>query len=237
MGYMADNLAVNIERAMILQERRYINTEDIYYNKDKFDSGEINLCFVTGHSGSGKSTMARNMSGNKAEHYELDDVLSNKLCYSMANLKEYGDLIYSFFNGPGKKYYYTKQDIDDGNATEYKGNYDKDLITDFIKYSESYSKSHKDTKYIIDGIQLYMYIDPQSLKNYAVYIKGTSRLISDIRAAKRDSHEEYPDNAMKRTKAFLNRAKRFLTKESVISENDIKKYRDYFSKLQNRKGE
>ena len=30
------------------------NVKDIYYNKDQFDSGEINLCFITGHSGSGK---------------------------------------------------------------------------------------------------------------------------------------------------------------------------------------
>lgn len=31
-----------------------MNQPDIYYNKDKFDSGDINLCFILGHSGSGK---------------------------------------------------------------------------------------------------------------------------------------------------------------------------------------
>ena len=63
-----------------LYNEAYIkNIKDIYYNKDKFDSGKINLCFITGHSGSGKSTMANNMSGNNIEAYELDDVLSNKI--------------------------------------------------------------------------------------------------------------------------------------------------------------
>ena len=42
----------------LLEEKYIINEKDIYYNKDKFDSKEINLCFITGHSGSGKSTMA-----------------------------------------------------------------------------------------------------------------------------------------------------------------------------------
>ena len=37
-----------------LNESILINEDDIYYNKNKFDSGEINLCFITGLSGSGK---------------------------------------------------------------------------------------------------------------------------------------------------------------------------------------
>lgn len=41
-----------------LCEGIYYDDKDIYYNKDKFDRGEVNLCFIIGHSGSGKSTMA-----------------------------------------------------------------------------------------------------------------------------------------------------------------------------------
>ena len=63
----------------IIIENYIKNEPDIYYNKDKFDSGDINLCFITGHSGSGKSTMGRNMSDNNIEVYELDDVFANKI--------------------------------------------------------------------------------------------------------------------------------------------------------------
>ena len=42
-----------------IRESFLFNDKDIYWNKDKFDSGEINLCFITGYSGSGKSTMGR----------------------------------------------------------------------------------------------------------------------------------------------------------------------------------
>ena len=149
----------------------------------------------------------------------------------MDNLKEYGDLIYSFFKGIGKKYYYTKDDVDNGDVEPYKGDYDRDLIRDFIKYTISYAKSHKNTKFVIEGIGVYLYIKPQELKDYAVYIKGTSRLISDIRAAKRDSKEEFSDDTLKRTKAFIGRAKNFFTKEAKLSEGLIRDYRKYFSNL------
>ena len=218
-----------------LYNEAYIkNIKDIYYNKDQFDSGEINLCFITGHSGSGKSTMANNMSGNSIEAYQLDDVLSNKISFTMSNLKEYGDLIYSFFKGPGKKYYFTEDDVKNGIVGEYKGNYEKDLIIDFINYSINYAKSHKNKKYVIEGIWLFMYIDPEKLKDYAVYIKGTSRLISDIRAAKRDSNNDFPDkkDILKRNKAYLRRLKRFFTVDAILDERKITKYRNYFSKLQ-----
>ena len=211
-----------------IKESYIINEKDIYYNKDKFDSGEINLCFITGHSGSGKSTMANNMENKGIEKYELDDVLANKIYYSMDNLKEYGDLIYSFFKTVGSKYYYTKDDIDSGSIKPYNGNYDKDLTVDFINYSINYAKNHKDKKFVIEGIWLYLYIEPNKLKDYAVYIKGTSRLISDLRAAKRDSKEEYPNKGIDRTKAYISRAKKFFTKEAKTSETAIRKYREYF---------
>ena len=163
-----------------IKESYVINEKDIYYNKDKFDSGEINLCFITGHSGSGKSTMANNMENKGIEKYELDDVLANKIYYTMDNLKEYGDLIYSFFKTVGSKYYYTKDDIDSGSIKPYSGNYDKDLTVDFINYSINYAKNHKDKKFVIEGIWLYLYIEPNKLKDYAVYIKGISRLFSDL---------------------------------------------------------
>ena len=71
----------------------YIKSDkDIYYNKYKFDSGEINLCFITGQSGSGKTTMAGKMTN---DFIRLDDLAQNDL-FSDENLKEYGNLIYSF---------------------------------------------------------------------------------------------------------------------------------------------
>lgn len=217
-----------------------MNEKDIYYNKDKFDSGEINLCFITGHSGSGKSTMGNNMQKDNVEHYDLDDVVANKMHFTMSNLKQYGDLIYSFFSGSGKKYFYTPDDVKSGKVKEIDGLYEKQLIDEFITYAKMYAASDKTKKFVIEGIWLYEFVEPSRLKDYAVYIKGTSALISTIRAASRDSKEEYPDkkDKVKRFKSWWGRFKVLFCggigskSNGFAIERKIKKYRQYFSKLE-----
>lgn len=172
-----------------LNENILKNTEDIYYNKDKFDSGEINLCFIAGHSGSGKSTLGREMQGGIIETYELDDLMCVKDHFTMDNLKEYGDLIYSYFNGVGKKYYVTCDDLDNGKLKV--DDYEFELVRDFVDYAMKYAKSHKDRKFVLEGIWILNdnYFSPYEFKDYAFYIKGTSMIISYARAVKRDARK------------------------------------------------
>lgn len=204
------------DRVIDINEGTIFNEKDIFYNKDKFDSGEINLCFITGHSGSGKTTMAKNMADDNTEVYELDDLIANKTHFTIEQMKEYGDLYYSYFTGRGKKFWYTIEDIKGGKAKSVGDNYEVLLLDDFIEYAKSYVKSHRNKKYILEGIWLYMYTDPSKLQDYAVYIKGTSKLVSDLRASKRDSNHLH---------RFLNVFK------PSDAEKQIKKYRDYFKKL------
>ena len=215
-----------------IDESYIINEKDILYNKDKFDSGEINLCFITGQSGSGKSTMGRKYSDEGAEHVEMDDLIAIKDHFTMENLKEYGDLIYSFYKGPGKKYYVGMEDLKNVSNSEYE---DK-LIPEFVKYSMTYAKSHKDKKFIIEGVLLYCdtekgspMFSPEQFKDYAFFIKGTSALISNYRASKRDSADQ-PNKA----KAFVDGVRNFThsLKWYLFSEKQLKKFRDYFSKLE-----
>ena len=104
-----DSKTYKINESQIILEDYFVDKKDIYYNKDKFDSGEINLCFITGLPGSGKTTMGKTMQSGNIEVYELDDIISN-WNFSDANLKEYGGLVYSFFKGPGKMYRYASYD-------------------------------------------------------------------------------------------------------------------------------
>ena len=169
------------------------NSKDTYYNKDKFDSGEINLCFITGFSGSGKSTMANEMENSGIEKYELDDI-AFQFNFSDDNLKEYGGMIYSFFNGPGKKYRAVKS-IADLKTDKEADDYQADICIDFIDYAKKYASSHKDKKFVVEGVEIFgAYIDKiESLKDYAIYIKGTSLFNSYIRSAKRDSQDAETD--------------------------------------------
>jgi energy-coupling factor transporter ATP-binding protein EcfA2 len=224
-----DDKVVKInESTDIISETLLKNTKDIYYNKDKFDSGEINLCFITGQSGSGKSTMANKMAGGNIEVYELDDVIWNKMKFTMENFKEYGDLIYSFFKGRGDEYFCTAEECK--GVTFNDRNYEKELITAFVDYAIKYSKSHKDTKFVIEGVWLYMFIQPEYLKDYAVYIKGTSAMVSMIRRAKRDSKDA--KSYFGKIKGFCKNIATFkIWRNYFIGEENIEKYRTYFSSL------
>lgn len=210
-----------------LLENVIFNRKDIYWNKDKFNSGEINLCFITGHSGSGKSTMGRNLSGEKVDYYELDDLVAN-YNFSDENLKEYGDLIYSFFKGPGKSYRFTsRKEFESHNFNDRYKDYDIKITKAFIDYSKIYANSHKDRKHVIEGVELFWCIKPEELKDYAVCIKGTSALISMHRAAKRDQDPGilgYLDLMfdLQRLKAYR------------IYEKDLNKWYNYYSKLINK---
>lgn len=200
----------------IIFESNVLNESDIYYNKDKFDSGETNLCFVTGLSGSGKSTMANGM---KAEHYELDDVGFN-WNFSDDNLKDYGDLIYTFFKGIGKKYRVGYAEVDDSYVSIY---------SDFVNYSIQYAKTHKNIKFVIEGVQLFQWINPKDLVDYAVYIKGTSRLISTYRAAKRNAGFE------NNTKDKINAVKKQVMNDLKYGkdfESRLKTWRKFFTNIQ-----
>lgn len=205
--------------------------KDIYYNKDKFDSGEINLCFITGLSGSGKSTMGRNMSSKNIEHYEMDDVICNDN-FSDGNLKEYGGLISSFFKGAGKSFRLI-QDDDKHNDSVFNThkNYEKEITQAFVKHAISYCKSHKETKYVCDGIWIFMFIKPEQLKDCAVYIKGTSSIKSGYRALKRDINED-KRNGMTSLQIFKHEFKR--VKEDILyareNQKELRSFRSYFEK-------
>ena len=221
-----DSKTYKINESQIILEDYFVDKKDIYYNKDKFDSGEINLCFITGLSGSGKTTMGKTMQSGDIEVYGLDDIISN-WNFSDANLKEYGGLVYSFFKGPGKTYRYTSYDewMNDSkwdNPTNpYVNSYDAMIIKDFVKYAKSYANSHKNIKFVLEGVWVFYFIDPKELDSYAVYIKGASALISFIRAAKRDCQDANSNmekfgafikivTSIGRMKAYLSNEKRLL---------------------------
>ena len=213
-----------------IRESFVFNEKDIYWNKDKFDSGEINLCFITGHSGSGKSTMAHKAEKDNVEVYELDDLIWNKMSYTMENFKEYGDMFYSYFLGQGKKFYYTQEDVEKGLVKSVGDNYEKLLLDDFMGYAIKYANSHKDKKFIIEGIWLVDFYEPKEFKDYAVYIKGTSLLASRWRAAKRDSKDAPKGKQLAaRFKNFFSYA---IWNSNVDFEKDLKKWRKYYSELQ-----
>lgn len=168
----------------VFNENYVLPMPDIKYNKEKFDSGKTNLLFITGLSGAGKSTLSLDI-GDDCEVVPLDAVIWNKTYINLDEIKQISPMAFEFFNGEGNKYYVSMKEINNGPAKH--NNYMKDLICDFVDFAIKYAKDHKDQKYVIEGVYIYECIDPKLLKDYAVYIKGTSAVTSLVRAGKRDN--------------------------------------------------
>ena len=201
-------------------ETLIVSEPDLYYKEESFNAGDTNICFILGHSGSGKSKMARALEGDEIDHIELDDLLLTKDHFTMEELKDYSDMLYSFFQGEGAKYYIG---VEERNSIP-KEEYEDTVFTDFVRYAMEYAKQHRNKKYIIEGIWIYLYFDDPSLfKDYAVFIKGTSFLKSKIRAMKRE---------MQRDKEALQDRKEMFGREVrnyLLDEDKINRYRSFFS--------
>ncbi len=197
-----------------------ISEPDLYYKAESFNSGDTNICFILGHSGSGKSMMARALEGDDIDHIELDDLLLTKDHFTMEDLRNYSDLFFSFFSGEGAKYYIG---IDERNSIP-REEYEDKVFTDFVNYAMEYSRQHKDKKYIIDGIWIYLYFDdPSVFEDYAVFIKGTSFLKSKIRAIKREMERDR-ETVEERKQMFGREVRNYL-----LDEDKINRYRSFFS--------
>ena len=64
---MKDRLKVDIATPFDWQppnEKYAVSEPDLYYKEDSFNAGDTNICFILGHSGSGKSMMARTLEGD-----------------------------------------------------------------------------------------------------------------------------------------------------------------------------
>ena len=138
----------------------------------------------------------------------------------MDELKDYSDMIYSFFSGEGAKYYIG---IDERNNIP-KEEYEDKVFVDFVSFAMEYVKQHREKKYIIDGIWIYLYFDdPSVFEDYAVFIKGTSFLKSKIRAMKRERQRD-KETLQDRKQMFGREVRNYF-----LDEDKINSYRSFYS--------
>ena len=203
-----------------LSSDKYVVSEpDLYYREESFNSGDTNICFLLGHSGSGKSVMARTLEGDDIDHIELDDLLLTKDHFTMQELKDYSDMICSFFSSEGAKYYIG---LEERNSIP-KEEYEDRVFVDFVNFTMDYAGQHREKRFIIDGIWLYLYFeDPSVFEDYTVFIKGTSFLKSKIRATKREMQRDR--ETLKDRKEMFGREVR----NYLLDEDKIDRYRSYY---------
>ena len=202
-----------------LKESITFSNNDLYYNIDKFENGNSNVLLVTGLSGSGKSTMGKQLSNKyKAEYIELDllDTASNFVIEKNINAIKSGEPIMYEFLMKNKKIF---DKIIDKNVTD---NEMLDIMEKYIRYILFYAKKHKNKKFIIEGIQIF---DCDALSdtliNYPIIIKGTSSITSFIRKAKRDKWkmEDIIKNMPQNIKYIFNSEKKLNLFKNILNKS------------------
>jgi hypothetical protein len=189
---------------------------------------------ILGLSGSGKTTLSKDYIDKKNyEVIELDDVVKCMYGFSDENLKEYGSLIYNYWvTGPGKD---RREDFDrymEGYIRDFNIE-NKGLIKDFLKYAFKYASSHKNIKFVFEGVWPLYYYNPEEFKDYAVFMKGTSAIKSIKRATVRQFNDEKDKWTVKER---LDHAfQQFVSSVQIAKDLDknIKIYRKYFTDKMN----
>lgn len=161
----------------MIYENLILNKKDLEINVDKFESGEKNVLLVTGFSGSGKSTLASKLANKyKCINYELDclDFYLNKYL-TVENMIGNEDGLYEFIKHKKLKF---------GDKSK-RGT---ELYREYIKFLINWCKRQKNKKFIIEGLQIYEIFEDGDtfITSCPIIIKGTSGLLSAIRAAKRN---------------------------------------------------
>ncbi|SCW62994.1 hypothetical protein SAMN02910456_02257 [Ruminococcaceae bacterium YRB3002] len=199
-------------------ESLLISEPDLYYNKKRFDEGKINLCFVIGYSGSGKSVLTREYEGDNLEKVELDDIVCIKDHLTMDDLKAKGDMLYSFFSGVGAGYYISREER---SMTADHG----EVFVKFIKYAFEYAAAHPEKRFILEGIWTYLFFDdPSEFLGCAVFMKGTSLAKSKLRRLKRESADS-AEVAIDRLLEFG-----YYAKDTALHDGNVDKWRRFFER-------
>ena len=167
-------------------------SNDIYHNIDLWESGKSNVIWITGMSGSGKSTIAKEITYEyNAEYVELDNLLRAKIRNS--DTIDNG-LIDSYIKSVGGLY----------NVFPYCSNLDKVGWKDIVKEEEKYYKEcdrffdyiikyandHKNKKFVIEGVQIsdYCIINDkfmQYVKEFPIILKMNGPIKTAYRREKR----------------------------------------------------
>lgn len=208
-----------------LNEGVYYDEKDIYHNWDRFRGGDINLCFIVGHSGSGKTSVSRYL----AEEYSADVCEMDMLYYVILEgqvfpLEETGELLGAFVYGEGSHLHEVSKKIEPGNLYQFW----VDCLAWFLRFAMRYASFHRDRRFIVEGVHILDFL-PSEFREYAVFVKGTSLISSKMRQTYRDRLRKANAGIAQNgsfTEDLLHEWEYFESDERKLA-----KFREYFSGL------
>lgn len=182
---------------LILNEDYKLNTffsgKDVYFNFDKWRSGEINKCLILGLSGSGKTSLAHKI----ADQYNCDvvhlDMFRGQVYYSDEYLKTEHKQIYEYFT-----HVWTH-----GNRMSVKTMPSDIRNEEFEKMV--YWLLDRPEPLIIEGMLENIISNNEQLQKFPIIFKGTSVVKSMYRAAMRELNRSESHNGIIPTLCWLSK--------------------------------
>lgn len=161
----------------------FFSKKDLNYNFDKFGKNQ-NLLFITGLVGSGKSTIAKDISAKKEVVILSQDWLAWSEVYEKDNLAT------SVLNEFYQLYPEARIASIENKWHENKLTLEEkfDLKKKYNNFLVDYAKKDPNNLYIIEGIDVYNVFEYQFLSNFSIIFKRTSVLKCFLRRYKRDKN-------------------------------------------------
>lgn len=162
---------------------------DIYHNIDLWESGKSNLLWITGLSGSGKSTISEEIVNTEnAIHIELDNLQRAKMNNWDITKNEVIDSYISSVGGLDGIFTYcnSKEDIKWKDIVSNKDCYKE--FNKFFDYAIEYAKSNRTKKFVIEGVQIAMCSTNsmiEKISKYPVILKMNGPFKTEFRREKR----------------------------------------------------
>ena len=170
------------------------NLKTINYNK--WVGGESNVIWITGVSGSGKTTLARTIAyEHKADWIQLDWVYNNP-------------------NDRPDEILRTCNVIFGDDYTKYKDI--RRASNKIIRYVKQYANSHKNERFVIEGIQIY-YADPDIIKGDPIIVVDYPKSTIMMHRFKRDIITDITQYAKGAVKYYIERGRKHFDKNNEYS--------------------
>lgn len=152
----------------------------VRYNIDNFKNKKTNICFITGLSGCGKTTLAKKLVKNHGYvHIDLDDFEQCSVFPTLEDVKkDAGEIFYLYFLNHKDIY----KNLKDGNFHGERLCFE---IKKFLYFVIEYCKNHNE-KYILEGVQIYSFLKPENICKHSYIIIDKNVLICLFRRIKRN---------------------------------------------------
>jgi uridine kinase len=212
-----------------LNENYIFNTDNIEINLNRWKKNGDNLLYITGHGGSGKTTLMKEMAQkHKCEIIEFDTISSALIKgYKNLNKDKCHPLCIEYLNKHPLPTNVSWEDIDIFN----------DECNKFHNWLIKRVKENdcKNSLFILEGQQIFLCLDPELLKDKPIIVMGTSALVSWYRMNKRTSKRKNI-NGLKKLLLFLSTLHPTYIKKYINDEKKLKELKNLHESVEKEDG-